>query len=398
MRHFADWITAFQQYASFGEAPPDMYEWVGISTVAGALRRRIFINMGYFEWTPNLYLILTAPPGIISKSTTAAIGMDLLREIPGIKFGPQVVTWPALSQALAASTESFPDSDGVLHPMSAITIESSEFGNLFNPQDREMVDFFVTLWDAKRGTLTKMTKGSGTDVVVNPWLNLIACTTPAWIAGNFPEYMIGGGFTSRSIFVYGEKKHKYVAYPGLAMPQSSGNTKQHLLADLERISQLIGEVFLSPEAIQWGEHWYRNHYEHIPVHLNNERFGGYVARKQTQLHKLAMILSASQRDDLIIQVPDLERADALLSRAEPMMFKVFGKIGLSDSARKIEDMLSIARTAGPQQWDKLFNLTFRLCPDIVEYTNAVNAMAKAGYIRIGQGPEGHTTESWIYPL
>jgi hypothetical protein len=76
-----------------------------------------------------------------------------------------------------------------------------------------MVDLLVSLWDGKQGAFEKKTKGSGSDSVENPWINLIACTTPAWIAGNFPEYMIGGGFTSRCIFVYAEKKAKLVAYP-----------------------------------------------------------------------------------------------------------------------------------------------------------------------------------------
>ena len=56
----------------------------------------------------------------------------------------------------------------------------------------------------------KISKHAGNDDVVNPWINIIACTTPAWIAGNFPEYMIGGGFTSRCVFVYADAKERFV--------------------------------------------------------------------------------------------------------------------------------------------------------------------------------------------
>lgn len=235
MRNYADWLTAFMDYASYGEAPRHLYFWTGVSAIAGALRRKVWIDQAYFKWFPNFYIILVAPPGIVSKSTTAGIGMSLLRKVPGIKFGPDVVTWPALVSAFADATEGF-EYGGAIHTMSALTLESSEFGNLLNPQDKDMVDLLVALWDGKPGTFEKKTKHSGNDTIENPWINLIACTTPSWIAGNFPEYMIGGGFTSRCIFVYADQKAKYVAYPGLRVPKNlegdCGKTRGGLMPHL----------------------------------------------------------------------------------------------------------------------------------------------------------------------
>src|SRR5215831_7830383 len=103
-----------------------MHFWCGVSAVAGAIRRKAYIEMGYFRWYPNFYIILVAPPGIVSKSTTASIAMRLLRQVPGVKFGPDVVTWQALVTAFAEAQELFDVGNGNLETMSAITIESSE--------------------------------------------------------------------------------------------------------------------------------------------------------------------------------------------------------------------------------------------------------------------------------
>ena len=70
MRNHADWLTAFMDYASYGEAPRHMYFWTGVSAIAGALRRKVWIDQAYFKWYPNFYIVLVAPPGIVSKSTT----------------------------------------------------------------------------------------------------------------------------------------------------------------------------------------------------------------------------------------------------------------------------------------------------------------------------------------
>jgi len=211
-----DWLQAYIQYASNSEAPTYMHFWSGVSAIAGALRRKVWFDMGHFAWYPNFYIIFVAPPGIVAKSTTSGIAMNLLRQVPGVKFGPDVVTWPALVTCFAESTEAF-EYENDFHPMSCLTLESSEFGNLLDPTDRQMVDLLVHLWDGKQGEFKKSTKNNGSDEVSNPWINIIACTTPSWIAGNFPEYMIGGGFTSRCVFVYADQKAKLVPYPKMEM-------------------------------------------------------------------------------------------------------------------------------------------------------------------------------------
>lgn len=389
-RNYEDWLTAFCDYASYGEAPRKMYFWVGVSAVAGALRRRVWIDQTYFRWHPNFYIILVAPPGIVSKSTTASIGMSLLRDVPGIKFGPDVVTWQALITAFSESTEGF-ELDGSFHTMSAITIESSEFGNLLNPQDKEMVDLLVNLWDSRQGAFEKRTKMSGNDTVINPWINIVACTTPSWIASNFPEYMIGGGFTSRCLFVYASEKEKYVAYPGLETPSTLGDTKMKLIQDLEHIAMnLAGEYTLHPEAVSWGRSWYEAHFKTKPANLDDERFGGYVARKQTHIHKLAMVLAASTRDNLVITRDDLVTANTMVTDLEQDMPNVFSKIGRSNVSLQAERLLGFIRRRESVSYQEAYKFVHAYFPSAKEYQDVVEGLVRSGVIRLEQRGDGFT--------
>ena len=387
-----DFIKAYMEYSAHSEAPDKFHFWTAISVVAGALRRRVWIDMGYFQWTPNFYIVFVAPPGIVSKSTTASIGMNLLRQIPGISFGPDAVTWQSLVQSLAASTETMmiPDSDGqeVHHAMSAITIVSSEFGTFLNPNDREMVDVLVSLWDGQLGTWKKATKTQGDDAVENPWINIVACTTPSWIAGNFPEYMIGGGFTSRTVFVYAEEKRKLVPYPADILPPNFKQMEKELVHDLEIISSEVkGQYHLSPEAKKWGEEWYEKHYEKKPAHLDNERFGGYLARKQTHIHKLSMVLAASQTDTLIIEKEHLITADAVTTVLEYDMPKVFANIGTTDITRAISEVINYVQGKGKISANALYqNFITRI--SFTDFEEVIRSCMKAGYI--DQRQEGGT--------
>lgn len=380
------------EYASFSEAPKHMHFWTAVSTLAGALRRRVWIDMAYFQWFCNFYVILVAPPGIVSKSTTASIGMSLLKKVPDIKFGPDVVTWQALVTGFAESTISH-EYQGEFHAMSALTIESSEFGNLLNPQDKEMVDLLVSLWDGKQGAFEKKTKGSGTDVVENPWINLIACTTPAWIAGNFPEYMIGGGFTSRCIFVYADKKAKLVAYPGQIVPADLKQQAQKLVEDLCWISQLSGEYKLTPEAVTWGQAWYENHYAAKHLHLDDERFGGYLARKQTHIHKLAMILAAAEGSRMIIEAEHLALANQMVTDLEPDMQFVFSKIGKSEDAVYAERLIWYVAKRNGCQYDEAYRFVHSHFPKMQDFEAVITGAIRSGYLVLKQ----QGSEMWLYP-
>lgn len=387
-RYHEDWLQAYLEYSSHGEAPTHMRFWCAVSAVAGALRRKVWIDQAYFKWYPNFYIVLVAPPGVVSKSTTASVSMSLLRQVPGVRFGPDIVTWPALVTKFADSKEAFEWPPGVWNIMSSMTLESSEFGNLLNPLDREMVDLYVTLWDGKQGALVKETKTSGNDSVENPWINLIACTTPAWIAGSFPEYLIGGGFTSRCVFVYADKKATPVAYPARRVPRNLSTMADRLIADLTEIATITGEYQLTESAYTWGEEWYTRHIAAPPLALNDDRFGGYLARKQTHIHKLAMVIAAAQSSSLWITEEHLATAANMVSDLEPDMVHVFSKIGRSDESMNAERLLQYIRVSGRVEWEVAFRHVHKYFPGIRDYENILAGLIRAGLVQMSQ--EGST--------
>ena len=334
-RYHSDWLRAFVEFGSYGEAPLKNLFWTGVSAVAGALRRRVWIDQKYFQWIPNFYVIMVAPPGIVSKSTTANIGMNLLREVEGINFGPDVITWQQLITNLSSANSAEPDprEPGAFYPMAAVNYCSDELGNLLNPNDRDLVDALVNLWDGKRGVFKKETKTSGKDSVENPFVNIIGCTTPSWISGTFPEYLIGGGFTSRCVFVYADRKRQLVPLVDEAVPKDFDDQRKLLIHDLKVIAQLFGEFEITPAAREWNKTWYKHHWEHPTAELNTDQFAGYLARKQTHMFKLAMVLSAARGDSLRIEAEHLEAAAAMAGAIEEDMPKVFAKIGQNEITR-----------------------------------------------------------------
>ena len=151
--------------------------------------------------------------------------------------------------------------------------------------------------------------------------------------------MIGGGFTSRCVWVYADKKRQTIAYPADHVPAEFMSQRADLLHDLELISMLVGEYTLSPAATDFGEQWYDKHWKLKHDHLPPDQFGGYLARKQTHIHKLAMVLAASAGDEMVITAEHLTIADQMVTDLEPDMSFVFSKIGKSETALYAERLV-----------------------------------------------------------
>src|SRR3990167_3769970 len=107
-RYFPNWLRAFAEHTELSEAPRAYHFWTGVSTIAGALRRQVWIDQRYFQWTANFYIVLVGPPGIVTKSTSMRTGIKMLQELPGVHMGPQSMTWQGLTLSLAESADLVP--------------------------------------------------------------------------------------------------------------------------------------------------------------------------------------------------------------------------------------------------------------------------------------------------
>lgn len=383
MRKLDDWIDAFVDYGMIGEAPMNTLFWSGVSAVAGALGRKVWLDQVLFRWYANMYIVIVAKPGIIAKTTTADLSMELLHQCPGVTFGPNIVTWPALVDSFEEAVEVVEYSKGFAEETCSLTICSGEFGNFLPPGDREMIDLLVTLWDCK--DLKKRTKKDGVKITKNPFLNLLACTTPGWISGNIPAYMIDGGLVSRVIWVYGDTKRQFVAYPGRTMAKLDNNRsslRHKLIDDLRVISEMRGEFVMTPEAITWGEAWYEQHWTDHGKGKDDNRFEGYMARKQTHLHKLAMILAASRGSDYVIELKDLQRAEGVLSAVEPNMPVVFDRIGRSETSNQVDRLMEHIDGSDGIDIGEAYRYVRNYFPRYADFDSVVKGLMKGGLVAL----------------
>lgn len=338
-RQLNDWISGYLKYTENTEPPLLYHTWTAISLIAGALQRRLYMTWGHDTIYPNMYVVLVGPSGRARKGTAMNIGRDIMKGC-GIKTTSESITREALIRTMKESPSTFTDTTtGKVRTHCAVTAYSEELSVFLGQGDVKFLADLTDWYDA-RDSWTYQTKGAGTDSIEGICFNLLGATAPDWLQSILPQEALGGGFTSRIIFVVEEDKGKTVPEP--IYGDKEYKLRKALKADLERIAISSGEIRFTDGARQAYINWYEKHEQAIsegrPA-IEDPRFSGYLDRRATHLRKLSMALSMSRSDDLRITEDDFTRADLLLQKTERNMPKVFGGLGQSKYSQVTEKIL-----------------------------------------------------------
>ena len=355
-RDLPDFLESYLEYSQNTESPLSYHTWAGISVVSAALERRVYMRWGHSEIFPNQYIVLVGPSGV-RKGEPLIIAKGFLEEA-GIKLIAEAITKEALILRMKGAFTNYDDGGKIKFqcPVTCIAEEMSVFLGEGNTQF--LAD--LTAWYDSRQKWTYETKWSGTDEVVGVCVNILGSTAPDWIPLTIPQGAIGGGFTSRIIFVVEHRKARNISNPNLTTIDS--DLRQALTHDLEQISALTGEAVFSQEALAIYEEWYLREEKRTasgrPV-ISDPRFGGYVSRRATHVKKVGMAVSAARSDSLVVEAPDIKRAIGLLEQVETNMPDVFGKVGRSMYAEQTHEILEYIQKRGETTRSEVMQMFYR---------------------------------------
>ena len=344
-RQLTDWLSNYLELTEDGEPPYLFKLWSGISTIAACLQRKCFMTWKT-EIYPNMYVVIVGPSGC-RKGTAMGPCLDLLYDT-NVPLAAESITREALIQRLKKTTSNTPGPDGMAVLHSSITIFSPELA-VFIGQNNPTLISSLTDWYDCRKKWTYETKNMGTDFIQGVWVNLIGATTPSLLQNTLPRDAIGGGLTSRIIFVYGDKKSKLNPCP--IWGEWHWALREKLLADLESIVAMSGQFTINKDYTDLYMDWYITQSKKPAIRDPN--FAPYLERRPTHLRKLSMIMSASRSDELQLTTQDFERALAILEDTERRMACVFQGYGRDKSAELFPPLTRLIRMEGPITFGKI---------------------------------------------
>jgi hypothetical protein len=330
-------LKNYALFTSNNEAPQIFHFWSAMSALSAIVSRRVSLNFDYFSIYPNLFIVLVGLPG--SRKTTAMnIAKEFVYTIGEIPFSAEAQTKQSITQDMAMNCQkSYTDEKGQTIRYTPYTIFSTELSHfLGHSSAKEMVDFLTTIWDAK--FYDTKTKNKGNDIIMGPYLSMIACTTPDWIRGWMREDVITGGFSRRALFVYWNDKLRRIPTPKIS-PEME-HARDFCIAWGQKLKDIHGVFRITPAALKFYEEWY------VDLAIPQDITGGYYESKHIQMFKVAMLIALSESSELVLDLAHLKLALAQLDLMEVNLLRVFQGIGrneLSAIAAKVMDYLSMNR-------------------------------------------------------
>lgn len=387
-RRLENWITGYMEYTSNTESATIFHKWTALSVIAAALRKKVYFNLGRIRVYPNLYIVLVAEPGAVRKTQAITYGRRIMSKVDSIITSADAITQQALIQDIesAAQAEHMPDGTTMTH--NSLTVISREFESFLGQKKENtgMLVLLTDLFDCEELPWKYRTKNSGSNSLTAVYLNLLAATTPGSLASSLPSSAIGGGLTTRIIFVFASTKCKKVAIP-VAPPEV---LELALIQDLEIISRISGIYNFSPSAQEQWIEWYEAYDEISPNRVCQDRlFDGWYARKPMMMIKLAQILTAAVTNSMSIEWPMFVEAENLLISVEQEMGKTFCAVGKSDISADVSEVNAIISKYGEIDEKHLMQLVWRDM-DLDKFYNVIGIAIKTGSVVRKVLPNGLT--------
>jgi hypothetical protein len=346
IRGLEDWSKSWVEYMEHQETPKLFNHWTSLFMIASAVERKVFLKWEKDVFC-NLFLAFVALPGG-RKGTAMGPAEPILRDL-GLHIAANKTTQEALIRALKKAGENFTVSDGRIQANASLTIFSKELTVFLGYKNLDFMSNLADWYDCDQ-FWEYDTKTQGKDTIKKLWVNLLGATTPDLLQEALPTLSFGSGLNSRFIYVFAEKgDRKIVVFP--FSNTKNEELKEKLIKDLSMIHVLSGEFRKDQSYLnRWGA-WYPSWAEYgvdvgcerSPV-AKSEKMTGYMERRPTHLHKVAMLYSLSRSNELVLRDIDFDRAIRLLQITEIKMAKTFEGIGQSSFASLTAKILNYIRS------------------------------------------------------
>ena len=394
-RALPNWLNSYMEYVENTEPARQFQLWSCMSVISSVLRRKCWLKLGRITVYPNLYIVLVAPPGVARKSQSIIFATEFLSTIPDVMVSADSTTREALLDDLEkCATESLmPNGKTLRH--SSLSIVSKEFESFLGQkkENNRMIVLLTDLYDCPVDTYKYRTKHSGSNKIEAGYLVIIAATTPDSLASSLPATAIGGGLTTRILFVWGDRKYKKVSRPFVTAEEEK--LKTQLINDLSLISQMAGEFVMEPDAEKKWDDYY-NSYDEMSIKrlCQDPSFDGYYSRKPMHIIKVSMCIAAAKRQNTIVKWSDIEESIKVIESLEVGMGNSFRAVGKSLVASETDTVMEMIKSRGTISEKTIMSILWKDM-DSFKFDNIITTAIRTGRVkRTFTGPKGEPMGIW----
>ena len=314
----ADFVDQFLTYTEERPSPEIFRKWAAITTLSGALEKRVWTMTKAGPQFANLYTMLVAPPGV-GKSQAINPAEQLLKATKKYQISPNSVTAASFIDALARQPRTVLLPDNKMLQYHHLFVFAAELGVFLNAHDLNFLSIINELFDHKDSYREERRHSLKEPIdIPKPMTTLLTGSQPGFLATLLPEAAWTMGWTSRMLMVYSSTTP---SVPLFGKYKNQEALQTSLVKKLDDVADYYGEMKWDANAIAEMERWRKDNWAPVPDH---PKLANYTPRRGTIFAvKLAMVAAMSRGEELAIRLQDVERARGWLLEIEDLMPQIF---------------------------------------------------------------------------
>jgi hypothetical protein len=301
------WLETLLDSTKEAEAPERYFWWSGLCAISAVMGKRVYLQRGaFYKLYPNIYVALVSARSGLRKGIPIMVAKKLVTDLDSVRVISGCNSVQAMIKELSMQ-QTF-KSGAVINEAQGLMI-SDEFESFIVEDDRALT-YLTALHNTHEheDSWKKHLKGSPLEELKSPCLTLLVASNEALFESMVKQKDIEGGFIARTFIVYESKRKRindlmYSEDDIKLLLEADTKSNEILMNRLKEISKLEGKMTLSESATSL----YRSWYEQLALSENEDKTGS-VDRLGDQVLKVAMLISISENDSLVINEKDLVTA------------------------------------------------------------------------------------------
>ena len=353
-------LQDFALHNEGNEIPKRFVIWGAYGALSGIIGRRVHLYVPHIgDLVPNIYALLVSKAGGRKSSCLDKV-IDLLHTAaPTLTFSGDNDTYQGIITAMQRPESQiyYNDDRGQRVYYRPYCILASEFPDYIQNNPLGMVAFLTNIYD-RRHYLYRLKNED--QVLEWPYVMMLACTTTPWLVQQVKSEQFQAGYGRRTILVCNETYDRKKPY----LDQVHKDAWQRCIRRLKDLTNFHGAMTLTPDADKWFWEWYTKGQGKSP---DDSYMLAWRESWHINLLKIAILISLSERDDLVITTEFLQLALSQLVDIEENMPMVTSMVGRSELVGPSKMVLTVLKSAGGVMSEKELKLrTFKEFKDARE--------------------------------
>jgi hypothetical protein len=285
----SDFLDDYWTYHKCYEIPQSYAFMCGITLIGAVVNRKVHFFHGDIELHGNLYTLLVGPQGN-SKSTCCDFARDCFMDTcPNMRLGSSTQSAEDIVKMMSEKDFSkvFTNERDEQVELNALAFFINEFKNFVAYNPARMLNFLTDIYDRKMFDSSTIKRGS--EIIINPSLNILACENPDQLIGMMKNNIMSGGMARRMMVIY---------EPGMADARAIIKIPDEARAAWNRVKDRLRAAREFRAEFKWTESgqkfyvpWYEQKHRRMDS-ITNPMVRGFEGTKHIQLFKVAMLLDS----------------------------------------------------------------------------------------------------------